>query len=55
MIPSVYALVILTAGVVLIHFGLKDLESVLGTISLTPTPFVSTGEAVPQLPGSKGQ
>lgn len=43
MVPSVFALIVLTAGVVLIHFGLKDVEMALGGITLTPTPYLSGG------------
>ena len=40
MVPSVFALIVLTAGLVLVYFGVKDLETELGTITLTQTPNV---------------
>lgn len=41
MIPSLYGVIILTAGLVLLYFGMKDLETQLGKIQVVPTPFVS--------------
>lgn len=45
MIPSLYGVIILTVGLVLVYFGMKDLETQLGNIRIVPTPFVSNLDA----------
>ena len=43
MIPSVFALIVLAGGLILIHFGIKEIEAQLGQIVSTPTPNVTAG------------
>lgn len=40
MVPSIFALLVLTAGLVLIHFGQKLLSEELATIKWVGTPYV---------------
>ena len=46
MIPSVFALIVLAGGLILIHFGIKEVEAQLGQIVSTPTPNVTTTGSV---------
>lgn len=43
MIPSVFALIVLAIGLILIHFGIKQLGSSLSNVTVVAAPFVSTG------------
>ena len=40
MIPSIFALIVLAVGLILLHFGIKQLGASLSNITITPTPFV---------------
>ena len=40
MIPRIFALVVLAVGLILLHFGIKQLSTGLSNITITPTPFV---------------
>lgn len=42
MIPSVFALIVLTAGLIMIHFGVKDIETQLGNLKINPAGLGST-------------
>lgn len=45
MIPSVFALLVLAIGLILIHFGIKQISTSLSNITVTATPFTSAGAA----------
>lgn len=45
MIPSVFALIVLAVGLILLHFGIKQLTTELGLVTVTPAPFTTGGAA----------
>lgn len=48
MIPTLYGVVVLTAGLVLVYFGVKDLENRISNVQVTPTPNVAGLAARPE-------
>jgi hypothetical protein len=46
-VPSIYALLVLTAGLILVHFGLKEVEAQLATIVNTPIVYNPPGSPMP--------
>lgn len=39
--PSLYGVIVLTAGAILLYFGMKELEQVVGGIQIVATPNLS--------------
>ena len=40
MVPAIFALIVLTAGLILLHFGQKQLGTILAGLSWVATPYV---------------